>query len=102
MEERKQELIELLNKLFEILPMTYEELNRIFPYTNSKRRGKLRKLEKENVKLGLAAYDTPSEGVSTLSLIATITDVLCDARLGFIVAKNGDIIGVRWVDCKKD
>lgn len=73
-------LISILNKIWSMIENkpTYEEINNIFPVNDIE---KLRSLEMENSKIGIANYGNPFEGVSTLSLFATITDFLCGKRL---------------------
>jgi hypothetical protein len=89
-----KELIDLLNKIISLCePVKYEDFNvRI----NAVNVDDLRKLEKENPKVGICKYDTPNEGVSTLSLVATITDVLINKRLSFVIDDDGFISGVKW------
>lgn len=58
--------------------------------------------EKSNDKIGLRYVDNsdPNSGwaISTLSIIATITDVLVDKRLSFIINDGGIIEGVKWYE----
>lgn len=81
-------LVELLNKAWELIPEkpTYGEFNKIFPVLNNK--NKLRKLEKENPILGLAKFNTEQEGLSTISILSTITDFY---EPGMRLAANVDI-----------
>lgn len=86
MEKSKEEqIVELLNKAWDLLPEkpTYEELNKLLPMKENV--GKLRELEEKNPSLGIAKYNTENEGISFLSIIATITDIYCGKRLGINV-----------------
>lgn len=91
MEQRKKELTELLNKLFKIKDVNYTDLNQVIPFTGHIT--ELRELEEKYPKLGLARFDTEQEGISVMSLIATITDILCDTRLAFEV--SDEFVGVK-------
>lgn len=105
MNERKQEVLDTLNKMIELSePIYYDEINRFYRATDS---DKLSSVEKEMPKLGLASpfirgndgdlvFNYEEFGISSLSLVATITDCLCDDRLGFIIEKDGLITGVCW------
>ena len=106
MKDKKKELVEVLNKMIELSePITYEEFNTVIKAKDKK---KLRALEKNNNKVGLARFDTEDEGISTLSIIATITDVLADDRLAFVVEKEdknylpNQITGFKWFSENKD
>ncbi len=94
MPEKEKYLEELFSKLFELLDTSYKDFNTIFPLGNKKEQ--LRKLEKRYPELGLANYDEENEGVSLISLFATITDVLCGKRFS-VILKDGDskIIGCK-------
>ena len=105
METKKQEVLDTINKMIELSePIYYEDINKFYRTSNKE---KLLEAEKSMPKLGIAAYfvrDNDGDlvfnyddiGVSTLSIIATITDRLCDKRLGFIVEKSGLITGACW------
>lgn len=104
MEERRRQLEALLNIAFEHLePQRYDEANHLFP-ARPDCVALLDRIETKHPKLGLADGATFEEmkewkgtrGMSTLSLIATITDVLADRRLGAVVDKAGRIIGWQW------
>jgi len=91
---RKQQLIEQLNGMIERCePINYDEFNKT---VRSKNIEELRAYEKKNPKVGLARYGTTREGISFLSMIATITDILTDDRLAFYVEKDRIIMGVVW------
>lgn len=85
------ELITILNRIIEQCePLRYEDFNKVI-------KGKdLEALEASNPKVGITFRDGDC-CVTTLSLIATITDYLCDKRLSFIV-DDGFIKGVQWYD----
>jgi len=80
---KEQQLVDLLNTAWATLDEypTYEEFNRVFPAVTHSRT--LIDLEASNPKLGIAGNNTNIR-MTTLSLIATITDVLCDRRLAAI------------------
>lgn len=112
MNNRKEQLIQLLNNAIDVCePIHYNQLNEFF---NAKNNGtELLELEKEENKLGLT-YPTKATigphdsglvfevtknvplGMSTLTIIATITDMLCDDRLAFNIDNDGFIVGVSW------
>jgi len=75
---KEEYLEELFTKLFKLLDMRYEDFNTLYPAGDKKE--ELRKLEKEYPELGLARYDTENEGVSVISLLATVTDIFCGKR----------------------
>jgi hypothetical protein len=90
---KEQELINTLNLMIQSCkPILYKDFNVSLVAKDIEI---LRNLEKENPKLGLAHYGTPQEGITTLSLIATITDILIDKRLGFLVEEDGTISSVQ-------
>ena len=102
--EREDSLISILNAMLDLTgPIPYREFNTFFKV---KDQAGLVSLEKENPKLGLATDYTscnPDDelGVSTVSILATITDVLADRRLAAIVTMDEDnmpvdIIGFQW------
>jgi len=105
MEEKEKYLVDMLNKLFKIKNITYGEFNKLISFGDKV--PELRELEKEFPKLGLAAFDSEDEGISTLSIMATITDVLCGKRFSIIVDKtdgdynNQKILGVKLIDFNK-
>jgi len=85
--DKEKYLLEVFNAMLKSMPdITYGEFNRIFPSDDKKE--ELRKTELKYPELGLARYDTPSEGVSYVSLMATITDILCKKRLTVVVEKS--------------
>ena len=92
MDDRKSELIALLNRLFSIEKIHYADFNCRFMESERSQEA-LDALESENTKLGI----TPN-GITTLCIIATITDVLCDERLAFDIDGEGFIRGVVWWD----
>ncbi|MCK9568863.1 hypothetical protein M0R72_07980 [Candidatus Pacearchaeota archaeon] len=93
---RKNLLTELFDKLFAIRPIRYGELNSQISFFR-KDRYDLLELERQVPKLGVAECAGSTDGVSALSLMATITDILCDDRLAFVVDDNSkNIIGTKW------
>lgn len=77
----EDKLIEVINNMLKLCePIKYEDFNRI---VKAKNVDELRNYEKIEPKVGIAKYDTKDEGISTLSIIATITDILIGKRLAF-------------------
>ena len=105
METRKQEVLDIVNKMIELSePIYYDDINKFYSAKNS---AKLFSVEKGMPKLGLASsfirdddgnlmFDYKKIGISVLSLIATITACLCDDRLGFCIGEDGLITNVCW------
>jgi hypothetical protein len=87
MEER---LLEMLTKMFGIRPIFYEDFNKCFAIEDV---GRLRELEEEYNELGIYGYDTENEGISTVSIISTITRVLIGSALAFNTVKVRDNTG---------
>lgn len=91
--EKKQRVVDVLNKMISMCePFTYEEFN----FVARAKDKKLRQFERKCSKVGVANYGEDNEGISTLSLIATIADILADKRLCFQVDENGVVVGVQW------
>ena len=80
-----QEMLDTMSRLFGLRPVFYEEFNKIFPvYSNL---SKLIEMEDENPAIVLARYGTPSEGFSTVSLFSTLTNLLLGRRIAFSTVK---------------
>lgn len=90
-----KKLIDRLNLVWKCIPSnnypTYEEFNTLIRVGNNSK--KLEKLEKHMPKLGVSRYGSDDFGISTISLIATITDMLAGFRLAAIVDEDGIIVG---------
>lgn len=89
-------LVTLLNAAFTTCqPMKYSDFNKLLVEKES---GTLEKLEEDNAKLGIRTSDKENglTSISTLSLIATITDYLVGKRLKFLVDDYGYIVGVSF------
>ena len=110
METKKQEVLDTINKMIKLSePIYYDDINTFYK-TNNKE--KLFEAEEDNQKLGIASFfvrDNEGDlvfnyddvGISTLSIISTITDCLCDSRLSFMVEEtSGLITGVCWYNEK--
>ena len=85
MDKKIKKLEEHLNFIWSLIPdkPTYGEFNKIFPVKENV--DILRNFEKDNQWLGIARYDTKNEGITTISLFASITDFLTDGwRLSII------------------
>lgn len=105
-EIREEELVKLLNEAWALLDPKpkYDDFN--FKLSCGNNVEALEKLEKERNILGLSTHTSHAEqmqdrewvtkGMSTLSLIATITDGLIGKRLAAIVEDDGTISGWCW------
>jgi len=76
-------LLDVLNKLLSIKPLDYDALNVKVKYEGEDL-DKLRALEQEYPELGLCNCDEPGDGISLLSLLATVTDILVGKRLAWV------------------
>ena len=93
-ENKKDKVIETLNMMLSICePIKYKEFNKVLKAKNI---NQLRNYEETNNTVGIAGHGTDNEGISTLSIIATITDILCNKRLSFQIDDNSNIVGVQW------
>ena len=96
MSETEKKLLNVVNTMISLCePIKYKDFNCII---KAKDVSLLRKAEKENTEIGLANFDKENEGISTLSLIATITDVLIKKRLAFNIDDEGMITGVAFYE----
>jgi hypothetical protein len=103
---REEQVLDLLNAAWAIIPEKpkYNDFNSKIPFGRSV--PGLEALEQINHKLGLADFEpyplegerVPFEvkGMTVLSLIATITDILCDKRLAANIEADGTITGWCW------
>ncbi len=85
MENKIKKLETYLNFVWSLIPdkPTYGEFNKVFPVKDNV--NVLRNFEKDNIWLGIAKYDSKNEGISIISLFASITDYLSDGwRLSVI------------------
>jgi len=110
MEKRKQEVLDTINKMIELSePIYYDDINRFYLTLD---RDKLFGAEKDMQKLGITSHfardnngdlilNYDNIGISTLSIIATITDCLCDERLSFMIENSGLITGVCWYKARE-
>ena len=107
---REEQLLDILNAAWAIIPEKpkYNDFNSKVPFGRAVHG--LEALEQINPKLGVAdfaPYPTkltafgPVEGMTVLSLIATITDILCDRRLGAVIEDDGTISGWTWANFEK-
>ena len=92
----KDDPIKVIDQMIRLCePIKYSEFNKVL---KAKDKDKLRAYEKEHPEVGLARYDTPEEGISTLSIIATLSDLFYGHRLAFIVDESGYITGAMWAN----
>jgi hypothetical protein len=104
MELNKEEVmcrtVSIITKMLSLCePTTYKEFNKILKANN---RDELRAYEKEHPEVGLAQYGLTDEGVSTLSILATITELLIGERLAFKLGDNETLVGVEWYKKHKE
>jgi len=96
MESKEEKLIRLLNEMIQnSKPIKYSVFNK---HMIAKNKEKLIQLEEINPEVGIARYDEEDMGISTLSIIATITDILCGKRLAFKLDDEENIMGVQWYE----
>jgi hypothetical protein len=92
--EAQQKVLTIFNRLLRIIPVTYDELNKKF-LADGKEKDRLLELEKEFEELGLSEHpDSEKQGVSILSLLATITDAFCGKRLTFNLGDDNRLMSV--------
>jgi hypothetical protein len=91
--DKEKYLLEVLNSMLSCLPeITYSEFNRMFIASDKL---KLMEYEQKYNELGLTKSDENNndwDAVSTLSIIATITDILCGKRLAIVCDEDTFII----------
>ncbi len=87
---KEDELLSLLNDALKLYPlMHYNDFNyKQIPISKSD----VFLFEKKNPKLGI----TKNGELTIISLISTITDVLCNKRLSIILNEEKYIIGFTW------
>lgn len=96
MQDKKLKLIYTINTMIDLCePIKYSDFNK---YLIAKDVKLLRQAEERNPYIGISKHDTPEEGVSILSIIATITDILVGDRLLFLLDNEDMIIGVTFSD----
>lgn len=92
----EDEVIDVLNKMIKACePIKYEEFNTFIPANGSQ----LEEEEKKDDRIGVTVRKIsaePQAGISTLSLIATITDIMCKKRLAFVIDEKNIVTGVTW------
>lgn len=99
LEDRKERLLKTLNKAIKACdPIPYKIFNRVL--FEEEGVTELFELEKANPELGIVDLTNRGFkgrwGLSTFSLIATITSFLCDERLGFELDDKECIKSVTW------
>jgi hypothetical protein len=105
MEPLEERLLKILNAMIQnSAPIRYMDFNKFIPADTEEG---LRDAEKEYPELGMTNYKTEiledgvlkykyhedTLGITTLSIIATITDVLIGKRLGFEMEREGENAG---------
>ena len=89
---RELELLDVLNKMSKIIKISYTDLNKKLTFDRYKIM-ELLDLEKKNPKFGI----TREHGISSLTLLATVTDYLTDKRLGVNLDDNNVITGFSFI-----
>ena len=101
--ERQDQVLRAINIMLKLCePIKYTEFNKFLPAKNG---DVLCKLEKRFPAIGISARPgekTEVWGITTLSMIATITDILCKKRMQFHIDEEEYIRGVSWFDPTKD
>lgn len=88
------DVLAVINNMIELCePIYYPDFNHMI---KAKDVNKLREYEEMNPKVGISGFKSGQEGISVLSIIATITDVLCDKRMAFNINEDGYITRVSW------
>lgn len=92
---KEDEIIFTINKMIELCePISKDDLRRFIPAKDDK----LLEFEKKYPKTGIGMHDN-KYGISTLSIIATITDICVGKRLAFIYDDTDPlhiVKGVMW------
>ena len=95
---KQNQMIKIINEMWKTIPyrVYYDDFNKVFPVNENKY--KLRELEKQDNRIGIAKFDTKYEGISILSFMTTITDLLVGKRLSAICDKdkNGKLYIKGW------
>ncbi len=105
--EELEEIEKTFNAYWKTIPEAnlpkYNEFNFIIPVGENKEN--LRILESLNDKIGVANFDKPNEGITSLSLIATFSDLLCNKRFAAVLEDDDSkaveerkIIGWKFID----
>jgi len=94
----ENDIVDVLNKMIQACePILFGEFNLVM---KEKEQGLLDKLEKQDDRIGIrpVVYKEPTGqmAISTMSIIATLTDICVGKRLAVDVDKNGFITGVKW------
>lgn len=108
LEERKNRVTKILNDLIKLCqPITYDEFNKKIEAIDSNKLYEYEQINPEAGLLNMGVSDDPNAvkfGISTLSIIATITDILIGDRIAFCISDGKDekegpkdtILGVQW------
>lgn len=80
-------LIKMLDSIITAKDITYGEFNNIISFDGDER-DNLRQIKQEYPELGIAKYKTYDEGISTMSIMASITSVLIGKRLAVILGES--------------
>jgi len=92
-------LIMILNRLLLIHPIEYEDFNKVMVMSKGLQEQSLLELEEQFPAVGITSFKGRA-AFTTLSLIATITDVLVGDRLSFLIEKSpgepGKMVGCEW------
>lgn len=93
---KEDKLIEVLNNMIKLVePIYYKDFNKKIKAINNE---DLIKYEEKESVVGVTNINNNDYAISTLSIIATITDILIDKRLAFNVEDTGVISGVKFYE----
>lgn len=97
----KSNVITVINSMLNLCePIKYDEFNKFLPAKDDE---KLLDIESIIPKIGIATMENKNNnnkkwGITTLGIIATITDILSNSRLSFQIDENDFIVGVQWYE----
>jgi len=93
-DERERYVLVTINKMIQTChAFTLDEFN----FKTAQINHLLVKAEEQDDRIGVATLNDGQYGISTLSIIATITACLTGKRLGFIIDDENIVDGVEWV-----
>ncbi len=93
MEERKEILIEVLNKFFKESDIRYDEFNQFVELDNPDIIDDLNTEYDLNM---ILAYKDEIYGITPIQLIQNISEILLGQRLSFVIDEYKRITGVQW------
>ena len=104
---KEQRVLNCLNSLIRLKNISYGDINKVVPF-EGKLKFQLRGLQHHYPELGIIACPTlKEEGVSSLSLLSTVTEILIGKSLALMIDTNPELITptferpikhVDWID----